>query len=243
MRHSLLSAALLLLTSACVTVGPDSDNPTKHSLGPWIEPTPQLADKIEQNAQRLPWTTGIERVELIQWFAKVGEPAYPKLLEMVNDPRADVAGAALAAIGATRDARLVEPLRELPWPDEQHPDVALERARTLLRLGDWSLVPHLIDGLEDERLMVRALCARRSTRRPTSASTSTRTPRTASGPPRWRAGASGGARARRTRCAEPASRPQGRATPSVSRPTRARKRGSSRSEARSSSPRRWSGSS
>jgi hypothetical protein len=158
MRHSFLSAALLLLASACVTVGPDSDNPTKHSLGPWIEPTPQLADKIEQNAQRLPWTTGIERVELIQWFAKVGEPAYPKLLEMVNDPRADVAGAALAAIGATRDARLVEPLRELPWPDEQHPDVALERARALLRLGDWSLVPHLIDGLEDERLMVRALC-------------------------------------------------------------------------------------
>ena len=158
MRQLLLSTASLLLACACVTVGPDDDNPTKHSLGPWIEPTPQLADKIESNAQRLPWTTGIERVELIQWFARIGEPAYPKLLEMVSDPRADVAGAALAAIGATRDARLVEPLRELPWPDAQHPDVALERARTLLRLGDWSLVPHLIDGLEDDRLMVRALC-------------------------------------------------------------------------------------
>jgi hypothetical protein len=159
MRLSLLSVAFLALTGACVTVGPDGSNPTQHSLGPWIEPTPQLADKIDQNAQRLPWTTGIERVELIQWFARIGEPAYPKLLEMVNDPRADVAGAALAALGATRDHRLVEPLRELPWPDAEHPDVALERARTLLRLGDWTMVPHLIDGLEDERVMIRALCS------------------------------------------------------------------------------------
>ena len=159
MRRLLRLVPLLLAASAaCVTVDPNADNPTKHSSGPWMQPTPQLEDKIERNIERLPWTNGIERVEMIQWFARIGEPAYPYLLEMVTDPRADVAGAALAALGATRDARLVEPLRELPWPDESQPDVALERARTLLRLGDWSMVPRLIAGLGDERTMVRALC-------------------------------------------------------------------------------------
>ncbi len=159
MRRLLQLVPLLLVALAsCVTVDPNDPNPTKHTQGLWMQPTPQLAEKIDQNAQRLPWTHGIERVELIQWFARVGEPAYYKLIEMVNDPRADVAGAALAALGATRDARLVEPLRELPWPELKDSDVALERARTLLRLGDWSMVPHLINGLDDERVMVRAIC-------------------------------------------------------------------------------------
>ena len=34
----------------------------------------------------------------------------------------------------------------------------LERARTLLLLGDWSEIPTLIDGLGDERQYTRALC-------------------------------------------------------------------------------------
>jgi len=148
---------LSLALASCVTVG--DTGPTRDAnLGPWIEPTPQLQLKIDQQAQRLPWSHGIERIDIIQWFAGVGEPAYPVLLEMVLDPRSDVAGAALAALGATRDARLVEPLRELPWPKLDRTDLALERARTLLRLGDWSMLPHLIDGLEDERVMIRALC-------------------------------------------------------------------------------------
>ena len=62
-------------------------------------------------------------------------------------------------LGATRDCRLVEPLRKLPWPEgQQGTDLALERARTLLRLGDWEMVPLLIGGLRDERLITRALC-------------------------------------------------------------------------------------
>jgi hypothetical protein len=78
---------------------------------------------------------------------------------MVLDPRKDVACSALAALGATRDARLVEPLNQLPWPEgDENLDLALERARTLLRLGDWSMAPHLITGLRDERIMTRALC-------------------------------------------------------------------------------------
>lgn len=159
MRLSILAPlALLFATAACVTVG---GTPARHeaNLGPWVDASPQLQLKIDQQLQRLPWSHGIERVEIIQWFAEIGEPAYPQLLDLVLDPRTDVAGAALASLGATRDSRLVEPLRELPWPDLENSDLALERARTLLRLGDWSMLPHLIGGLHDERVMIRALCA------------------------------------------------------------------------------------
>jgi hypothetical protein len=124
----------------------------------WLEPSPALRAQIEDEAKRLPWTHGMERIETIHWFASVGEPCYPTLLDMVLDPRPDVAGAALAALGATKDSRLVEPLRELPWPDAEGSDLALERARTLLRLGDWQMVPHLVQGLRDDRMMTRALC-------------------------------------------------------------------------------------
>jgi hypothetical protein len=90
--------------------------------------------------------------------AGAAEP--PRLLGMVSDPRTDVAGSALAALGATRDARLVQPLHDIPWPkSHENGDLRLERARTLLRLGDWSVLPIMVEGLRDDRLMTRALCA------------------------------------------------------------------------------------
>lgn len=152
----LSALTLALLQTACVTTLQSPSTTTADSG--WLEPSPALRQQIEDEAKRMPWTHGMERIESIHWFATVGEPAYPTLLAMVLDPRPDVAGAALAALGATKDSRLVEPLRELPWPDADHSDLALERARTLLRLGDWQMVPHLVKGLRDERMMTRALC-------------------------------------------------------------------------------------
>jgi hypothetical protein len=147
------------LTCACVSTTSSSIS-RKGSDGPWLEPSPALRAQIEDKAKRLPWTHGLERVELIQWFAGVGEPAYPTLLQLVLDPRPDVSGAALAALGATRDSRLVEPLRAIPpAKGAGGADLALERARTLLRLGDWQSVPDLIAGLRDDRPITRALCA------------------------------------------------------------------------------------
>jgi hypothetical protein len=118
-----------------------------------------LQDKIEANARRMPWTHGMERVELVRWFSQVGEPAYPALLELCNDTRPDVAGAALGALGATGDSRLVEELHALPWPSEDCIELRLERARALMRLGDFSMVEHMIGGLSHERLLIRALCS------------------------------------------------------------------------------------
>lgn len=155
-RISICALFLAALSTSCVTTL-QSTSTEMNSEG-WLEPSPALRQQIEDEAKRLPWTHGLERIESIHWFASVGEPAYPTLLQMVVDPRPDVAGAALASLGATKDSRLVEPLRELPWPDADHSDLALERARTLLRLGDWQMVPHLVEGLRDERMMTRALC-------------------------------------------------------------------------------------
>ena len=137
-----------------------SSPPTKQYSGPWLRPSPALQERIDSCARRLPWTHGLERVELIGSFTAIGEPAFPALLELCQDPRPDVAGAALAALGASGDDRLVTILLELPWPSEERFDLRLERARALMRLGDRSMVPHLIDGLEHEKLIIRANCAK-----------------------------------------------------------------------------------
>lgn len=149
-------AVLLALTSSCSS----TKSSLKEDGSPWLAPSPALQRRIDDEARRLPWTHGVERVELIHWFAALGEPAYPTLLAMVSDSRKDVAIGALAALGATRDSRLVEPLSAVRFPEgAESKDLQLERARTLLRLGDWQAAPTLISGLRDERLFTRALCS------------------------------------------------------------------------------------
>lgn len=148
-----LSLCALFALPSCSTPG------TVQDVSPWVRPSPGLQQQIDRRARRLPWTHGVERMELVRWFAETGEPAYPALLELCMDPRPDVAGSALGALGATGDAALIPALHELPWPNIEDVELRLERARALLRLGDYSMVPHLIDGLEHDRLMVRALCA------------------------------------------------------------------------------------
>lgn len=149
----------LLLLSACAGRARDVRDdgmPTS----PWIQPTPLLAQQIEDEAARLPYSHGFDRLEQVRWFAAVGEPAYSVMLRLAADSRDDVAAAALAALGATRDSRLVSHIHALPWSKERiQGDLGLERARTLVRLGDWSEIPTLIRGLEDERLFTRSLCA------------------------------------------------------------------------------------
>ncbi len=155
---SLVVIGLLAMLAGCITTT-EGQQPRKVSEGPWMEPSPVLRQQIEDEAQRLPWTHGHERIEQIQWFATVGEPAYPKLLELAQDPRADVAGSAIAALGATRDSRLVNVLHQIEWKQTEAPALRYERARMFLRLGDWSHAPVLIAGLRDESTMSRALCA------------------------------------------------------------------------------------
>jgi len=154
-RWSLLVLSLLL--GACASHANDVRDDSAE--GPWLQATPLLSQQIEDEAARLPYSHGFDRLEQIRWFASVGEPVYPTLLQLAADSRDDVAAAALAAMGATLDSRLVPYILELPWDETRiSGDLGLERARTLVRLGDWSLLPTLIQGLRDERLFTRSLC-------------------------------------------------------------------------------------
>lgn len=156
--RSFLGFATLLLVAVGCSSSDERDDLVASKGGPWLQPSPILRQQIDDEAARLPWTHGFERLEQIRWFASVGEPAYSALLELAIDPRDDVAASALAALGATLDRRLVPHLRALPWGSDRNPDLQLERARSLVRLGDWSEIPTLIRGLSDDRLYTRSLC-------------------------------------------------------------------------------------
>jgi len=160
LTRALVRSLPLLLLGACAATRPAEGR----AHGQWLEPSPSLRSQIDAQAARLPWASDLaQRVELIQWFAGVGEPAYPVLLELAADGRPEVSGAAFAALGATGDSRLVPhllALPALPAREGAQDDIELERARALLRLGEWSRVPELIAGLRDERLYTRAVCVK-----------------------------------------------------------------------------------
>jgi hypothetical protein len=161
-RFTSLALVLSSLAPACVTTvegRPRQDSAEDKS--PWLEPSPVLREQIRDTIERMPWTHGAERIDQIRWLASVGEAAYTQLLPVCLDPRPDVAGSALAALGATGDGRLVEPLRELDWPSESKLDdkLLLERARTYVRLGDWSQIQVLVDGLRSDDVWTRGWCS------------------------------------------------------------------------------------
>jgi len=156
-----MAALLLLLGASCVGTGESRAPQQERELSDWLMPSALLAQQIEDEVLRLPWTHGIEHLEQIRWFASVGEPAYEHLLRLACDEREKVASAALAALGATGDGRLVMDVQALEcWStdSQRSSDLGLERARTLVRLGDWSAIPTLIHGLASERERVRVLC-------------------------------------------------------------------------------------
>lgn len=154
-RASLRVGATFLAAVVVACAGPAPDARENQT---WLRASPALRQQIEDQITRLPWTHGIERVEQIAWLAAVGEPAFERLLELCEDPRADVAASAVAALGATRDSRLVEPLRAVRWQNEEDRALRFERARALVRLGDWGEVGALIDGLESDDPWARAWC-------------------------------------------------------------------------------------
>jgi hypothetical protein len=150
---------LSLCLTACSTTSSGMRDSHQVPDSPWVQASPLLGQQIQDEAARLPFTHGFDRLEQIRWFAAIGEPAYDTLLRLATDPRDDVAAAALAALGATLDSRLVAHIHALEWsPERVRGDLELERSRCLVRLGDWSAMPNLIDGLEDERLFTRSLC-------------------------------------------------------------------------------------
>ncbi len=152
---ALLIGALLI--TAC---GSTSSSVRTANEGPWIAPSPEFSRQIDQHAARLPYLQQLEDfVTEIHWFIGAGEPAYETLLELAASDDTKVAGTALTALSGSNDARLVPYLTEMPWPDgEGQQRLRYERARCHMKLGDWSHVGELIEGLGDENLYARSLC-------------------------------------------------------------------------------------
>jgi hypothetical protein len=158
MRNRSLVLLMALAAGACVT---SASSVRSVPEGPWIEPSIEFQRQIEQHAARLAYLQKLDDfVGEIQWFVGAGEPAYSTLLKLAGSEDTKVAGTALAAIGGSQDARLVPFLEAIPWPPPEATRLRYERARCHMKLGDWSHVDDLIDGLRDEELYARSLCFR-----------------------------------------------------------------------------------
>lgn len=165
-RHRSSVAAAVLLTLAAASCssttkgsasarGSDADTE-------WLEPSPALKRDIQLKAMEVEVIqTPDDFVRLSDWFQHVGEPAYPKLLEMVGSGDARARSFAMSVISAMRDPRLLDPFREAVSLDDLRSDNhRYDYARAILSMGDFDGAPILIGGLEDPNPQKRALAYR-----------------------------------------------------------------------------------
>jgi len=158
--RGLLLALTSVLLAACTTTGTGSIS-TSSSDSEWVQPTPQFMRKLRQQADRVPYIQRTEEMmEVIRFFVQARESAYDLLLELAATSNPKVAGTALAALGETRDERLAPYVAALELRAEGGLQLQYERARCLVKLGDWGEMPLLVSGLRDDELWFRALCAK-----------------------------------------------------------------------------------
>lgn len=144
------------------------ERPAKASARPkpeemtWIQASPNLEREIEQHIAQVPYLQKPDDfLREVDWFVRVGEPAYETLLDVVRDPDPKVAGFALTVFAAKGDARVVPHLASIPWPEggtQEQNQLRYERARCHVKLGDWEPMSILVEGLDDENLWNRAQC-------------------------------------------------------------------------------------
>lgn len=125
----------------------------------WLRPSPDLARRLRDQGARLPYLHAPQdKYDLVAWFATQGEVAYPILLQTVAEGSDEAASLALASLASTRDPRLLPALDKIPFPTPDRGLLRLERARCHMVLGDWNYASVLIEGLDAERPLVRAMC-------------------------------------------------------------------------------------
>lgn len=138
--------ALCSLSCACAAV-------KKH---PFEEPPPLMREQIERKISEIPFTRDWERINTLDWLTRCGEAAFPALIEGLESKDPDIRAGAANVLGRSQDRRVIPFLNKTA--DDADSRVRYEFARSLLRLGDWSKVPILIEGLRDESEYARALC-------------------------------------------------------------------------------------
>lgn len=155
----LATFGLVFLASSCSsTQGAASSSVDAGTEVTWLEASPSLARDIEVKSLEVSqMTVQDDFIRLSDWFQSVGEPAYPRLLEMAASSNDAERTFALSVIAAQRDPRLLSPLREaVPMSSIAKQQHRYEMARALLMLGDHAGIPILIDGLESPSRGARA---------------------------------------------------------------------------------------
>jgi len=176
LRTPLRLAAASLLLLAALPLAACSGGPTKASApssvdasggpGRWLEPSPQLARRIEVRANEAEFIASLDQFqELTEWFYGVGEPAYPTLLDMSASGTTWIRRVGMAVIAMRGDPRLLEPFKEhVPMPPRSEPEARYDWARAVLAMNDLAGVPLLIEGLEAETEITRRQARRELTR-------------------------------------------------------------------------------
>ena len=155
-----LVPVLTLLVASCVTDDPSRRGNQPIDDSPWVRPGIQLKGELDREAATLPYMRSKEdQVRVIQWFVEQGELGFEVLLEAAAGEDDHAAILALTALASSRDRRLVEHLREIPFPSTSHASRRLAHARAHMVLGDWTHADVLIEGLRSEDVWSRALSA------------------------------------------------------------------------------------
>jgi len=151
--------APLALTASCSTTKGATATGLTEVTSEWVQPTDSDQRKINVRAMEVSVINSTEAyVELSDWFQSKGEQVYPKLLEMVETGDTRQRSFSLSVISALRDARLAEPLHDaMPESALKSKGHGYEYARALAAMGDYSMLPVLIEGLQDDDQYTRAL--------------------------------------------------------------------------------------
>lgn len=123
---------------------------------PFSEPTKMLKEQIDKRVSELRYTHGMELMNHLDWLVRCGENAYPTLIDALDNGDATTRAGAANVLGRCNDRRVIPFLSE--HAKDTDPRMRFEVARALLRLGDWTHIPVLIDGMRDGSEYVRALC-------------------------------------------------------------------------------------
>jgi len=161
-RTSLALLALtapLALTASCSSTKGSVDTGLTEVSSEWVQPTETDQRLINVRAMEVSVINSEDGyVELSDWFQSRGDQVYPKLLEMVATGDTRQRSFSLSVIAALRDQRLAMPLRAaMPESALDSKGHGYEYARALASMGDFSRLPLLIDGLQDDDIYTRAL--------------------------------------------------------------------------------------
>ncbi len=155
LRALQLAALLALPIAGCqTTIDGRSVEDKEESVYPSASAFTRV--QIERTIHDVPYLQGRAVIDACAFLARIGPAAIPQLAQALSDPEPARRSFALNALGAIGDRRALEQIRTgLTDADRA---VRYEAARSCVRLGDWTGMPVLVEGLADDSAFYRGLC-------------------------------------------------------------------------------------